>query len=127
VGNTNNRYPTYAYFTPRHGLYDDTDNNENLDNDVAPNFPLAFRQPDPVQKDGANNPLPLKSQTGALVAVNPDTFQIMSAGPDKLWGQAHVWAPSGQFDVHENQKKGIINRHQSIDDLANFANGAMQK
>lgn len=140
VENANKRYPSYAYFTPvvggrrstttastREGQYDDTDNSTNLDNDVAANFPLAFRQPDPVKKDLANNPLPLTTQTGAFAPVNPDTFQIMSAGPDRLWGKAHVWAPGGKFDVFENQKAGIIERHESIDNLSNFANGQMQK
>ena len=95
----------YAYFSAQKGVYADTDCDRQTDRDGTGNFPHPFRHP--TKKDAFNN----------LVWVNPNSFQIISAGADTFFGGATMWAPNDNSDVGKNPT--------STDNVTNFSGGIL--
>lgn len=64
--------------------------------------------------DGASTLYPFKDADGAAF-INRGSFQILSAGKDRLFGNTRNWPFTSLASVHAN----------SMDNLANFSNGVM--
>ena len=138
---TNARFLAYfsAYGTTGNGFYDPNDVNlyaststqfAGIESGVTNNFRVAFAGTTTVTSQAPNpytSSLPVPAGTSPASYLNNQSFQILSAGRDRLYGYGGQYVPSStgaRLPIDPNGA-GYTDRNAERDNVANFSNGQL--